>query len=237
MTALASCADHPRRADAPGAGGRRSPATAPARWLGGISYGLYLVHFPVFVIVDQLDPDAGLVAVAAMVAVAVGLAVLLGRLGRVAGARRPRRPAPPRRARRGADARRGRPRSSCPARSSDADDFLDPHSSRPPPADGATVGAAPPSVRGADAPSRPHAARAGSAAPTVVAWFGDSVALSLLFATTTYVDDGPVRFADLRHVVRLWRRPVPAGGGRPLRRRAAAGDDAQVPTAARRSAS
>ena len=30
---------------------------APVRWLGGISYALYLVHFPVFVIADRLQPD------------------------------------------------------------------------------------------------------------------------------------------------------------------------------------
>ena len=83
-----------------------------------------------------------------------------------------------------------------PAKSSDADDFLD-RIVEAAPGDGETVGGATTSAPAGDAPVVTDTAQPGSAAPTVAAWFGDSVALTLLFATTTYVDDGPVRFADL----------------------------------------
>ncbi|MET0460590.1 MAG: acyltransferase [Ilumatobacteraceae bacterium] len=172
-------------------------STPAARWLGGISYGLYLVHFPVFVIVGQLDPDAGLVAVAAMVAVAVGLAVLVARwvewpvrAGRV-------------------DQRRlvvlggaltlvGIAALAVPARTSEADDLLA-RLSEGAPADGDDAEAAPSPSGGAPPPS--GSVPADPSAPTTVAWYGDSVALSLLFATSTYVTDGPVRFGDLGTMV------------------------------------
>ena len=96
-----------------------------------------------------------------------------------------------------------------PARSSDADDFLD-RIVEAAPDDGATVGAGTAVAPGPDVPAAAAAGEPGSAAPTVVAWFGDSVALTLLFATTTYVDDGPGPLRRPAHVDRLRRRPLPA---------------------------
>ncbi|MET0143692.1 MAG: acyltransferase [Ilumatobacteraceae bacterium] len=182
---------------------------APLRWLGGISYGLYLVHFPVFVIVERVEPHPGIVTILTMIAVAVGLAVLSARFvewpvraGRVRG--------------RGlvvGGVALGVVAAAAlvlPARTTDADDFLSrledaaearadisPSSSLSP----SSVLVPPPSTIGSptSAPSTSPSAPGVSAPPepTVVGWYGDSVALSLLFASSTYVTDGPVRFGDL----------------------------------------
>ena len=52
----------------------------PLRWLGGISYALYLIHFPVFVIADRLQPDPRLIDTIGLVAISIVLAVVSGRL-------------------------------------------------------------------------------------------------------------------------------------------------------------
>ena len=49
-------------------------ATAPLRWLGRISYGLYLIHWPVIVVADRLTTDRSLLRSGLLVAISVGLA-------------------------------------------------------------------------------------------------------------------------------------------------------------------
>ncbi len=51
----------------------------PLRWLGGISYALYLIHWPVLVALRHADPSPGVLADAIAVGVAVALAWLSGK--------------------------------------------------------------------------------------------------------------------------------------------------------------
>lgn len=61
----------------PGGPVAAAAAAAPLRWLGRISYTLYLVHWPIFVVADRLSDHRSLVRDVALVAVAVAAAQLL----------------------------------------------------------------------------------------------------------------------------------------------------------------
>ena len=51
----------------------------PLRWLGRISYAVYLIHWPIIVVANQITADRSLVRSAVVVAVSIGLAQLSAR--------------------------------------------------------------------------------------------------------------------------------------------------------------